>query len=189
VSERIVAATRYGLVLATGDREGWTVRTTSDADTRCLATDPRSPQVLYAGLQGPGTGGCSISLDAGRTWKRARGLDRGYGWSVAADPERPDVAYLSAARTLSAHSSRCDATIFRLENRRWRRRVEGLPPRLHYLPVLATTVGIPGRVDAMVGDELWRSSDHGLTWTRLPLRFPGRVRAFAPYAEPANSAA
>ena len=93
--------------------------------------------------QAGGTRGGVLSLDGGRTWKRPPGLDRSYGLSVAADPERPEIAYLSAAHALTAHGPRCDAAIFRLEGSRWTRARLGLPQRLTTLPVIVTTPGRP----------------------------------------------
>src|SRR5262249_46339104 len=56
--------------------------------------------------EGGGTGaGVSVSRDAGKSWiQPAEGLDRHYGWAVAADPVRPEVWYTSVSYgALSAH--------------------------------------------------------------------------------------
>src|SRR6266567_3078639 len=57
--------------------------------------------------EGGGSGaGVSVSRDAGAAWTQSReGLDRHYGWAVAADPDHPEVWYASVAPSaLKAHS-------------------------------------------------------------------------------------
>ena len=46
-----------------------------------------------------GTGaGAAFSQDGGHTWRQPRaGLDRHYGWAVAADPAQPEVWYVSVS--------------------------------------------------------------------------------------------
>jgi hypothetical protein len=44
-----------------------------------------------------GYGGGAYSTDAGETWQRPPGLDRRYGWAVAADPVKADCWYVSVS--------------------------------------------------------------------------------------------
>jgi hypothetical protein len=42
--------------------------------------------------------GLPFSRDGGITWQQPKaGLDRRYGWACAADPERPEIWYVSAS--------------------------------------------------------------------------------------------
>ena len=125
--------------------------------------------------QAGGTRGGALSRDAGASWRRLPGLDRGYGWSIAADTARPDLVYLAAAHTRTAHGTRCDAAVFRTEGASWEQLAGGLPSRIAALPVLA--VGNPGEVYAALGGEVWLSVDHGDIRQRLGVDLGGRPRA------------
>ena len=127
--------------------------------------------------QAGGTRGGTVSRDGGRSWTTLPGLDRRYGWSVAADPAKQEVSYLSAAFARTARGPGCDAAIFRSDGSRWERLAGGLPEGISSLPILRA--GAPGEVYAAMGDgELWASADHGGTWRQLPVDLGGRVRAF-----------
>jgi len=128
-----------------------------------------------AAYQAGGTRGGTVSRDGGRTWTTLPGLDRKYGWSVAAEPSEPSVGYLSAAFARTAHGPACNAAIFRSDGRSWERLSGGLPETISSLPVLQT--GDPGEVYAAIAQgELWASRDHGDHWERVPVDLGGRAR-------------
>ena len=125
-----------------------------------------------------GTGaGVSVSRDAGATWIQPReGLDRHYGWAVAADPAHPEVWYASLAPgPRSAHSEHnAQAVIVRsIGGAAWQPLSGGLPQPLNHMPyALLTDPTAPGHVyTGLSNGEVWHSTDHGETWRRLPVQF------------------
>src|SRR5207237_47961 len=82
-----------------------------------------------------GTGaGVAISRNGGETWEQPRtGLDRHYGWAIAADPGDPGICYLSAApgpRRAHSETAGADACIFRRNQGTWEKLRGGLPQPL-----------------------------------------------------------
>jgi photosystem II stability/assembly factor-like uncharacterized protein len=135
-------------------------------------------------FEGGGTGaGASFSRDAGNTWVQPRkGLDRHYGWAVAADPTRPELWYASVSPGPSkAHSNRdAQAYIFRAEgDGPWQKLGGGLPQPLNYMPyALLTDPEIPGEVVAGLSNgDVWQSTDHGDTWEELGFTLGGIHRS------------
>ena len=103
-----------------------------------------------------------MSRDGGRTWrKRLAGLDRRYCWAVAANPERPQTWYVSAAPSPGkAHGG-------------------GLPEPLGSMPY-GLAAPRAGEVWAALADgAVWRSTDHGASWDRVPVALGTSNRAFA----------
>jgi len=133
----------------------------------------------YAYEAGGSGVGAAISQDGGETWTSPKGLDRHYGWAVAADPANPDVWYISASPgPRRAHSEKgiADAFIFRSCGGRWEKLGGGLPRPLNWLPyALLTDTSAPGHLYAgLKNGEVWHSADSGDTWQRLPLSL-GRI--------------
>ena len=57
--------------------------------------------------------GGALSRDAGKTWvSSTEGVDRAYGWAVAADPGRPEVWYVSVSPGPSKAHSNGDAQAY-----------------------------------------------------------------------------
>jgi len=126
--------------------------------------------------EGGGTGaGVSVSRDAGKTWTQPRsGLDRHYGWAVAADCAHPEVWYASLSPgPLKAHSGRnAQACIFRSAGGAdWQKLAGGLPQPLTAMPYALLTDPVrSGWVYAGLGNgDVWHSGDYGDTWRQLPL--------------------
>ncbi len=119
--------------------------------------------------------GVSVSRDAGATWTQPKeGLDRHYGWAVAADPAHPEVWYASVAPSpWKAHSEHnAQAAIFRsIGGAAWQPLAGGLPQPLNHMPyALLTDPVAPGHVYAGLSNgEVWHSTDHGETWHQLSL--------------------
>jgi BNR/Asp-box repeat len=122
--------------------------------------------------------GNAFSSDGGRTWSSVKGLDRRYGWAVAADPERPEVWYLSASTgAFKAHSEgNAEAFIFRSSGKVWERLQAGPQGPLSYMPyALLTEPGSAGRIYAGLSNgDVRRSDDYGDHWRRLPFNL-GRI--------------
>ena len=124
-----------------------------------------------------GHGGGACSTDAGETWGRPAGLDRKYGWAVAADPANPDCWYVSVAPGIQAHSDHAQAAIFRSDGGDWRRVSGGLPEPLDFMPYALISGPAPGQLLAgLASGEMWESQDHGDRWTRLDVRMPSIER-------------
>jgi photosystem II stability/assembly factor-like uncharacterized protein len=126
--------------------------------------------------EGGGTGaGVSVSRDGGETWTQpCAGLDRHYGWAVAADCAHPEVWYASLSPSpMRAHGGRnAQAYIFRAAGGAdWQKLAGGLPQPLDGMPyVLLTDPVVSGQVYAGLSNgEVWHSGDYGDTWRKLPL--------------------
>jgi photosystem II stability/assembly factor-like uncharacterized protein len=136
-----------------------------DAVVRCLAVDPRRPEVIYAGADV----GLARSEDAGVTWERIGSpMNGSHVWSLAIDPNDPECM-------LAGTGAPSRAAIFRTTDggANWDR----LPPQLPEScagvsrPRILTTAWdqVDGKT-AWFGVEeggLWRSRDRGGTWERI----------------------
>jgi hypothetical protein len=177
----IVAGIEFGATVRSTDLgETWSGHLAGALrDCHSLASHPTDGQWVY---EAGGTGaGAAVSRDGGRTWDQPRtGLDRHYGWACAADPGDPSVWYLSAAPgPRTAHrDGKANAAVFRMSGGTWRRLGGGLPnPMRHMAYSLLTDPEQPGSVcAALANGAVWESHDHGDTWSRLDLRFPGFFR-------------
>jgi photosystem II stability/assembly factor-like uncharacterized protein len=119
--------------------------------------------------------GVAISRVGGASWGRPdAGIDRKYGWAVAADPSDPKVCYVALSPgAMKAHSpGRADAYIFRTTDARaWHKLSGGLPQPLDHMPyALIADPGDPGHVYCgLANGHIWHSADRGDTWTRMPI--------------------
>lgn len=145
-------------------------------DCHSLAAHPTHSGWLY---EGGGTGaGVAVSRDGGATWAQPRaGLDRHYGWSVAADCDHPDVWYASISPSpMKAHSAdNAQAAIFRATGGAgWQKLSGGLPQPLSAMPyALIADPAVSGLVYAGLSNgEVWHSADYGDSWRRLALTLP-----------------
>lgn len=137
-----------------------------------------------------GTGaGAAVSGDSGQTWRQpAAGLDRHYGWAVAADPAQPEIWYMSASPMLSrcglpvpaAHvDGQASAYIFRSAGGApWQKLGGGLPDPLQYMAyALLTDRAAPGHLYAGLSNgDVWHSANHGTDWAQLPFNLGGIQR-------------
>lgn len=110
-------------------------------DVHSLAWHPRAPGRAYEAAGG----GAAWSQDGGDTWRPADdGRDRHYTWSVAVDPDDPDLSYVSASTGPRAAHGRGnpEARIFRRrEESPWERVGGGLPEPLPAMPYALVTTG------------------------------------------------
>ena len=159
-----------GLMRSTDGGETWEDhRPGAQRDVHSLAWHPRVEGFAYEA----GGGGTARSVDWGESWQPAdEGRDRHYTWSVAVDPEDPELWYVSASTgPFKAHRpGNPEAHIYRRENGSWHPLARGLPDPLPAMPY--ALVAVEGRVFAgLANGALWQSSDRGDTW--LPSRLDG----------------
>jgi photosystem II stability/assembly factor-like uncharacterized protein len=145
-------------------------------DCHTLALHPSHGNWVY---EGGGTGaGVAVSRDGGATWTQPRvGLDRHYGWAVAADCDHPEIWYASlSSGSGQAHSlDNAQAAIFRATGGAgWQRLSGGLPHTLSAMPyaLLTDPVASGGVYSGLSNGQVWHSDDYGDTWRKLPLALP-----------------
>jgi photosystem II stability/assembly factor-like uncharacterized protein len=119
-----------------------------------------------------GGGGAAWSEDAGETWQPAdEGRDRDYTWSVAVDPDDPELWYVSASTgPFAAHGGGDpQARIYRRRDHGWSPLAGGLPDPLPAMPYALVSAG--RRLFAGFADgQIWESSDRGERWRACALR-------------------
>jgi hypothetical protein len=158
-----------GLMRSTDGGATWhDHRPGAQRDVHSLAWHPRAQGLAYEA----GGGGAAWSADGGDTWQPAdEGRDRHYTWSVAVDPDDPELWYVSASTGPFAAHGRRDpqARIYRRRNGGWDALAGGLPDPLPSMPY--ALVATEDRLFAgLAGGELWESRDRGDTWERCQLR-------------------
>ena len=161
-----------GLMRSTNGGETWQDhRPGAQRDVHSLAWHPRSHGRAYEA----GGGGAAWSEDAGDTWTPADdGRDRHYTWSVAVDPDDPDLWYVSASRgPFSAHGrGDPEANLYRRSAGTWEVLSAGLPDPLPAMPyaLVATRERL---VAGLANGELWESRNRGDGW--LPCNLLGNL--------------
>jgi hypothetical protein len=164
-----IATTGGGIVRAVEQADGaWTTQVTSPGrGASCLAVDPLSRRLVYAGTPG---GGVIRSDDAGLTW-RACGLGGQVVKAAAASPTSPGVVY-AGTRPARLYVSRDYGETWRelagfrrIPGRRlWFSPAES--PFIGYVQAIALSPTQPDRI--LVGIEFGAtvlSEDGGKTWT------------------------
>ena len=156
-----------GLMRSTDGGETWhDHRPGAERDVHSLAWHPTARGRAYEA----GGGGAAWSEDGGDTWQAAdEGRDRHYTWSVAVDPDDPELWYVSASTgPFAAHGGGdAQARIYRRRNDGWTTLDGGLPDPLP-MPYALVTTG--DRLYAGLADgQLWESGDRGDSWQRCEL--------------------
>lgn len=126
-------------------------------------------------------GGYAETHDGGMTWEtQTEGLEHFYFWSVAVDPADPETILLSGARgPQHAHfADWAESHIYkRTANSSWRLVSAGLPePKGTIIQFLTTREEEPGTFYAASGRGVYRSTDQGEHWERLPIDLPEHFR-------------
>lgn len=177
--ERILAGIEFGAVVLSEDGgETWSPhRRGALRDCHSLAFHDSDGDWAYeAGGTG---GGASVSRDGGATWKQTRqGLAVGYGVACAADPERPEIWYVSAAPGPGkAYGDPSAAYLYRASGGApWQPIGWEAHPMIHMPLTLVTDPAAPGHLYAgTTAGEVWHTCDHGDNWARLAFRFGGPV--------------
>jgi photosystem II stability/assembly factor-like uncharacterized protein len=153
-----------GLMRSTDRGASWEDhRPGAQRDVHSLAWHPRVRGRAYEA----GGGGAAFSDDGGESWHAAdEGRDRHYTWSVAVDPEDPELWYVSASTgPFAAHGGGDpQARIYRRRGAEpWRALAAGLPEPLPAMPY--ALVAADGRLFAGLADgQIWESRDGGDSW-------------------------
>lgn len=175
-AETLVVGIEVGAVVQSRDGgQTWTDhRRGALRDCHSLAFHVTNGDWVY---EAGGTGtGVAVSCDAGEHWAQPRdGLDRHYGWAMAADPTHPDIWYASLAPgALKAHSDHnAQAVIIRsMSGAPWQALAGGLPQPLDHMPyALLTDPTAPGDLYAgLANGEVWHGTEYGDTWQQLPFQ-------------------
>ena len=157
-----------GLMRSTDGGETWQDhRPGAQRDVHSLAWHRRDPGRAYEA----GGGGAAWSRDGGETWSPAdEGRDRHYTWSVAVDPDDPELWYVSASRGPFAAHGRGDpqANVYRRLNGGWEVLRGGLPDPLPAMPY-ALVASSDRLLAGLANGELWESRDRGDKWRRCDL--------------------
>ena len=178
-SDVVLAGIEFGAVVRSedGGRTWSGHRKGSIRDCHDLKFHVRDGDWAYEA--GASFGAGSVSRDAGRSWRQPKdGLDRRYGWSCAADPEKPEVWYIAASTGPGkAHSwDDAQACIFRANGGAgWQKLNMGPSTPLNHLPAtLLTDQHVGGHIYAGLSNgEVWFSEDYGDQWIHLPLDLRG----------------
>ena len=157
-----------GLMRSTDGGASWQEhRPGAQRDVHSLTWHPREAGRAYEA----GGGGAAFSDDAGETWHAAdEGRDRHYTWSVAVDPDDPELWYVSASTgPFAAHGGRDpQARIYRRDAGEWHALSDGLPDPIPAMPY--ALVAADGRLFAGLADgQIWRSDDRGDSWRKCTL--------------------
>ncbi len=126
-------------------------------------------------------GGYAETRDGGRTWEtQTEGMQHFYFWSVAVDPADPDTILLSGARgPQHAHFAEfAESYIYRrTAHSSWQLASAGLSePKGTLVQFIATNEREPGTFYAASGRGIYRSTDQGEHWERLPIDLPEHFR-------------
>ncbi len=175
----LLVGIEFGAVVRSEDGgESWSGhRKGAIRDCHSLTFHARSGEWAYEA--GAALGAGAVSRDGGKRWRQPKeGLDRRYGWACAADPEKPEVWYISASTGPNkAHSwDDARACIFRTSaGAGWEKLDGGLSTPLDYLPTtLLTDPDTGGHVYAGLSNgEVHFSPDYGDNWEKLPLDLKG----------------
>jgi photosystem II stability/assembly factor-like uncharacterized protein len=179
----VVAGVEAGAVVRSADGgQTWSGHCRgADRDCHSLTFHASDGDWIYQG----GGGGPAVSRDGGRTWRHhTEGMDGSYCWACAADPERPEVWYVSAAPSFSlrhfapqAHvDGQANAAIYRSSGgATWQKLNGGLPQPLDYMAyALLTDPAAPGHLYAgLANGDVWHSDDYGDTWRKLSFNLGG----------------
>jgi hypothetical protein len=179
----LLAGIELGAVLRSLDGgESWEGhRRGSLRDCHSLAVNAAQPHWVYeAGGSGVGV---AFSHNGGYSWQQHRhGLDRHYGWAVAADCALPEVVYASLSRSaFRAHSTGgAQAGLYRWAGTAdWVRLSGGLPEPLNDMPyALLTDPSATGHLYAgLSSGQVWFTADFGEAWQLMPFNLGGIHRS------------
>ena len=166
----LLVGIELGGLMRSGDGgETWVDhRPGAQPDVHSLAWHPRVPGRAYEA----GGGGAASSDDGGETWHPAdEGRDRNYTWSVALDPDDPELWYVSASTGPYAAHGGGDpqAMIYRCREGTWSALAGGLPEPLSAMPYALVAMD-GGLVAGFADGQIWATADCGDTWQAYALQ-------------------
>ena len=178
VVDRIFVGIELGGVMRSLDGgQSWEDRKPgSQHDCHTLRTHKLASGIIYEAAGG----GFAESHDGGATWRgHDGGLDHHYLWGLAVDPGDPSTLLVSGSPgPYAAHNNQsAEATLYRRTNNGpWQPVYEGLPnPKGTRAYVLATNPAEPGVFYAATRRDLYRSSDAGESWEKIPIAWPNQA--------------
>jgi hypothetical protein len=126
--------------------------------------------------QAGGTGGgASYSQDGGLTWRKAKqGLAKNYGVACAADPQKPEVWYVSVAPGPGrAYGEQAEVYLYRASGGAEWQPIGWQAHPMSPMPVtLLTHPSTSGQLYAgLTNGDVWHSADYGDNWQQLPFNF------------------
>ena len=184
----LVAGVEFGAVVRSKDGgQTWSNhKKGAIRDCHTLIFHPSNGDWVYEA--GASLTGASVSRDGGETWRKPKtGMKHPYGWACAADPERPEVWYVSAGpygrgfEPQAHQDGQANAAIYRSAGgAAWERLNGGLPqPMTHLAYALVTDPAAPGHLYAGLSNgQVWHTSDYGDSWEKLSFNlgpFHGRM--------------
>jgi photosystem II stability/assembly factor-like uncharacterized protein len=126
-------------------------------------------------------GGASRSRNGGQTWHKVKaGLAKHYGVACAADPERPEVWYVSVAPGPGkAYGELAEAYLYRAAGGEDWQSIGWGPHPIPHMPIaLITDQTAPGHLYAgLTNGDVWFSANYGDTWQKLPFNLKGIWRS------------
>lgn len=178
----VVAGVEFGAVVRSADGgETWSNhRRKAIRDCHSLAWHATDGDAVYEAGAGIRRRAGARSTDGGETWRKpGDGLDRGYGWGVAAHPDDPGTWYVSASTgPFAAHGDGdAEAAVFRREDGTEWTRLGGFPTdSMPY--ALCTDPAMPDHLWAGTADgTVCYSPDRGDSWDVLADHLPAVERA------------
>ena len=181
-SRRLYIGIEAGALVVTPDGgESWIDRPSgSRVDNHTMATHPDAPGRVYAAAGD----GYAESTDRGASWQPVQqGLDHRYVWGLAVDTGDPDTVVVSAARgATSAHREPGESYLYRrtgdtdwcrLDNR-------GVPTGHGHRRAVLVAGPSPGEFYAATVEGVYRSTDAGDAWHRLPIEVPEAIQGALP---------
>ncbi|MDT8304846.1 MAG: hypothetical protein RRC07_02825 [Anaerolineae bacterium] len=122
-------------------------------------------------------GGAAYSRDGGQSFHKAKsGLAKNYGIVCAADPESPEIWYVSVAPSpMNAFGQRPEIYLYRATGGAgWQPIGWADQPLPAAVTALATVAGAPGELYAgLYNGAIWRSPNYGDSWEKLPFNLGG----------------
>lgn len=180
--ERIYVGIEAGALVRTTDGgDTWHDRPPGSLrDNHTLATHPDAPGRVYAAAGD----GYAESTDGGETWARRHdGLAHPYVWGLAVDRGDPETVVASAAASASsAHRAPGEAYLYRRSaGAGWTRLDDGGVPTGPGTRRAVLAAGpAAGELVAGTTDGLFRSTDGGAAWSRLPVDQTGSLAGALP---------
>jgi photosystem II stability/assembly factor-like uncharacterized protein len=172
--DRILAGIEFGAVIRSEDGGRTWSNHISGSLRDCHNLKFHATNGDWAYEAGGTGGGASASRDGGRTWRKVKaGLAKNYGVACAADPERPEVWYVSVAPGPGkAYGRVAQAYLYRASAGADWQPIGWEPHPMTSMPTaLATDPAAPGHLYAgLTNGQIWHSADYGASWDRLPFQ-------------------
>lgn len=178
----VVAGIEFGAVVRSTDGgETWSNhRPKAIRDCHSLVWHATNSACVYEAGAGIHRRAGAKSTDGGESGQKpGDGLDRGYGWGVAAHPDDPDVWYVSASTgPFAAHGDGdAKAVIFRrVGNGKWSI-LDGLPGKSMPYALLTDPTKPEYLWTGLANGSIWCSQDRGDSWDALEGTLPAVERA------------